>query len=454
MNKLFEQLLRQAGSRVLPQATRSVQGFADNLIAPMLRGVGTQAESALVRSAGAVQDAVIRPISRFSQESLANPIIGSPRTFRPGLAGQKQVKLQTGKWTPSIGFPQNFNNPQYLDGAQRFLQEFGGNITSGAQRTTASLRPGPTSAQFPLNDPLALLQGKAQYLQRQAQAGINTSQGIFRNLQNFGPTALNPLATRTPTTLLGKTGQFFNPLSRANFAGYLAEPAINAFVPESMQNTARVAAYTPGGLPVKLLSAGLYDTFLNQRNAGVGLGNGTLEANLPEVYARQQAFQNSQGQIQQRPVGSLSVLGGNEVAWKGPDLGWQRTYSEGVSPPSFTPAPTRDLNNGWQAGQAGSNMIPNGAGVLAQRPDVTNRALSQEVLNAAQQFSAPANVSLPAFYEGQQQLGRSMAQNGTLVSQLQELGGAPGMTPENLKTWAEKNPALAYREIQKLKGRL
>ena len=278
--------------------------------------------------------------------------------------------------------------------------------------------------------------------------GINT----IRKGLNQIPTALNPLATRTPTTLLGKTGQFFNPLNRENFVGYLAEPVINTFVPEPMRDTARVAAYTPGGLPAKLLAAGLYDTFLNQRNAGVGLGNGTLEANLPEVYASQQALQNSQGQTQQRPVGSLSILGGNEVAWKGPDLGWQRTYSEGVSPPSFTPAPPRDLNNGWRAGQAGSNMIPNGAGVLAQRPDVTNRALSQEVLNAAQQFSAPANVPLPAFYEGQQQLGRSMMQNGTLVSQLQELGGAPGMTPENLKTWAEKNPALAYRELLKRRG--
>jgi hypothetical protein len=43
-------------------------------------------------------------------------------------------------------------------------------------------------------------------------------------------------------------------------------------------------------------------------------------------------------------------------------------------------------------------------------------------------------------------------QNGTLVSQLQELGGARGMTPENLKTWATANPALAYRELLKRRG--
>ena len=154
----------------------------------------------------------------------------------------------------------------------------------------------------------------------------------------------------------------------------------------------------------------------------------------------------------QRPVGTLSKLGGKEVAWRGPDLGWQRTYSEGVSPPSSAPSLSQDFSSGRQAGQVGSSVISNGAGVPAQRSDVINRALSQEVLNAAQQFNAPANIPLSSYYEGQQQLGRSMMQNGTLVSQLQELGGAPGMTPENLKTWAEKNPALAYRKMLRLKG--
>ena len=449
MNKLFQQLLQKAGSRVLPQAARSVQGFADNLVTPMLRGVGTQAENALVRSVGAVQDAVVRPRSRFSQEMLV------PRTFRPGLTGQMQVREQTGRWTPSINLPESLNNPRYnLDGAQRFLQEFGGNVTSGAQRMAGSLRPGPTSVQFPLNDPLTLLQGKAQYLQRQAQAGINTSQGVLRNLQNLGPTALNPLATRTPTTLLGKTGQFFNPLSRANAGGMAAGLVVDSFLPESMRDTANVGLFTPGPLPVKLLSAGLYDTFLNPRNAGVGLATGTLRDNDPMRYGGLRVLESIKEQNAQRPIGTLSQLGGNEVAWQGPDLGWQRTYSEGANPPPSAPGSLQDLSSGRQAGQVGSSVISNGAGVPAQRSDVINRALSQEVLNAAQQFNAPANVPLSSYYEGQQQLGRSMMQNGTLVSQLQELGGAPGMTPENLKSWAEKNPALAYREIQKLKGRL
>ena len=165
-----------------------------------------------------------------------------------------------------------------------------------------------------------------------------------------------------------------------------------------------------------------------------------------------------QNQAPQRPIGSISTLGGNEVSWQGDNLGWQRTYAGGASPPSVPPPGSpQNLFSGRQAGQVRSNITPNvisnGAGVPAQRSNVVNRALPQEVLNAAQQFNAPANVPLPSFYEGQQQLGRSMMQNGTLVSQLQGLGGAPGMTPENLKIWAGKNPALAYRELLKLKER-
>jgi hypothetical protein len=228
--------------------------------------------------------------------------------------------------------------------------------------------------------------------------------------------------------------------------------ATNVLLPESMRDTANIGLLTPGPTPFKVLTAGLYDTFLNPRNAGVGLATGTLRDNDPMRYGALRALESIKNQNAQRPIGTLSQLGGYEVEWRGPGLAWQRTYSEGANPPPPAPGPLQDLSSGRQAGQVGSSVISNGAGVPAQRSDVINRALSQEVLNAAQQFNAPANIPLPSYYEGQQQLGRSMMQNGTLVSQLQELGGAPGMTPENLRTWAEKNPALAYRELLKRRG--
>lgn len=252
------------------------------------------------------------------------------------------------------------------------------------------------------------------------------------------PTALNPLATRNPTTFLGQAGKMFNPLNPDNVRNAIIGSVASRFLPENLRDNAEAFMYGP--------TAGIVYSVFDQPGGATG--------KTEEQLLRESISQNPNRQsVPQRPLDTLAILGGKEVAWKGPNLGWQRTYSEGVSPPSLTPAPpSRDLTNGWQAGQTGANTIPTGAGVLAQRPDVTNRPLPQEVLNAAQQFSAPANIPLPAFYEGQQQLGRSMMQNGTLVSQLQELGGARGMTPENLKTWATANPALAYRELLKQRG--
>lgn len=136
---------------------------------------------------------------------------------------------------------------------------------------------------------------------------------------------------------------------------------------------------------------------------------------------------------------------------------------EGAAPPGSVP-PAPDLNaslfGGPQAGQltppvpplTGNRVMSNGAGVPAQRENVLNRSLSQEVLNAAQQYAAPTSVPLSAFYEGQQQLGRSMTQKGNLVSELQALGAGAGMIPESLQQWAKANPGLAYREMLRLKG--
>jgi len=184
----------------------------------------------------------------------------------------------------------------------------------------------------------------------------------------------------------------------------------------------------------------------------------------------------------ERARGTQAILNGQPVYWTGKKYGWQTGPSAakaglfgtevvgddafasvgGLAPPA--PAlPSPSLGGGFvrQAGQltspapsfGGTGGMSNGAGVPALRNNVQERTLSQEVLNAAQQYSAPAGVSLPSFYQGQQQLGRSMEQTGELQRQLQELGGAAGMNNDALMQWAQANPGLAYRELQKLKSR-
>jgi hypothetical protein len=186
--------------------------------------------------------------------------------------------------------------------------------------------------------------------------------------------------------------------------------------------------------------------------AGSILGLLQLEGSTPQ--------QQAPGRAQK-----VAEFAGKEGMWGryAPAQYRYRSDLEGAAPPGAAP-PASDLNaslfSGPQAGQltpsvpplTGGRVVSNGAGVLAQRENVLNRSLSQEVLNAAQQYSAPTSVPLSAFYEGQQQLGRSMMQKGNLVSELQALGAGTGMTPENFQQWVKANPSLAYREMLRLKG--
>lgn len=197
------------------------------------------------------------------------------------------------------------------------------------------------------------------------------------------------------------------------------------------------------------------------------LGYSSKDEMIQKV-TRQAQIENasrSRGQVQ-GPLSSFNTLLKNDQGkiWSGRDYGYQSpesfnalfgtnlpTSPGSTSPPDPTLPPLRDP--GSQAGQltVPAGTLSNGAGDPRQRQNVLNRSLSQEVLNAAQQYAAPTNVPLSAFYEGQQQLGRSMMQQGNLVSELQRLGAAPGMAPENLKAWAQANPDLAYREFLRLK---
>jgi hypothetical protein len=144
-------------------------------------------------------------------------------------------------------------NPFIKQLLQQASSRFMPKAVRSAQRTAASLRPSPTSAQFPLDNPLTLLQGKAQYLQRQAQAGINTSQGVFRNLQSVGPTALNPFATSTPTTILGKAGKLVNPLNPLNAGGYLTSGLLSGLPSnDPLKGNLEIASFFPGGTLPKI----------------------------------------------------------------------------------------------------------------------------------------------------------------------------------------------------------
>jgi hypothetical protein len=66
---------------------------------------------------------------------------------------------------------------------------------------------------------------------------------------------------------------------------------------------------------------------------------------------------------------------------------------------------------------------------------------------------APTTVPLSEFYRAQEHLGKYMEESGELQRRLKDIGGARGMSDQALMDWAQKNPALAYREMYKLEKR-
>ncbi len=268
--------------------------------------------------------------------------------------------------------------------------------------------------------------------QNALQTGIGQIGGMFRNLQGLGPTALNPLATRTPTTKLGKLGKAFNPLNPINLVDML-NPAPGITVGSRLASGLGLTGAAGLGTSVAggLAGFGALEMLLPQ-----GTADGTLTAATERGdYRPQIRRQDTQGLTDQNALGALAP-----------------------PPPTLPP---RVREPGLQAGQftappgapPAPGAVSNGAGVPAQRQNVQQRQISQDVLNAAQQYAAPASVPLSSFYEGQQQLGRRMEQGGELQRQLRDLGGAAGMSDQALMDWAKANPGLAYRELLKLQAR-
>ena len=264
------------------------------------------------------------------------------------------------------------------------------------------------------------------------QTGVGQIGGMFRNLQGLGPTALNPLATRTPTTKLGKLGKAFNPLNPLNLLD-MVNPAPGITVGARLASGLGLTGAAGLGTSVAggLAGFGALEALFPQ-----GAADGTLTAATERGdYKPQIRRENTQGLTDQNTLGALA-------------------------PPTPT-LPPQVQEPGLQAGQfttppgapAAPGVLSNGAGDPRQVQNVRQRQLSQDVLNAAQQYAAPAGIPLSSFYEGQQQLGRRMEQGGELQRQLRDLGGATGMSDQALMEWAQANPGLAYRELMKLRGR-
>ena len=286
------------------------RNLGDDLVAPILRGMGTRANPgasvpSLTRSVGPIKDSLLRPQSKLGQLSVNY----SPIDARLGQfgSGSNIIQKQIGTRPPAI--PTYRKNP-----IEQFFQEYGQPAASkfptfqGAQ----SLQPGPMSGKYPLNDPLNLLQSQGRYLQRQVQQGVQSG---LQRLEGALPTALNPFATRTPGSVLGKIGKAFNPLNPINLKNSAAGAAVN-LLPIGARNQATLqSAITLGGLtPLGVIGAIAANDMYNP----LGLTDAQEAQKIQDMVRG--PYTNSQG-------GDLSARDERGRVWAGRDYGFQSPES-------------------------------------------------------------------------------------------------------------------------------
>lgn len=341
----------------LGQINSLFRNLGDDLVAPILRGMGTRANPgasvpSLTRSVGPIRDTLVRPQSKLGQ-LLANdrPINAKLGQFGSGSA---IIQQQTGTRPP--GFSNYRKNP-----IEQFFQEYGQPAASkfptfqGAQ----SLQPGPTSGKYPLNDPLNLLQSQGRYLQRQLQQGV---QGGLQRLEGALPTALNPFATRSPGTVLGKIGKAFNPLNPVNLKNSAAGAAVN-LLPIGARNQATLqGAITFRGLtPLGVVGAIAAHDMYNP----LGLTDSQEAQKIQDMVRG--PYTNSQG-------GDLSARDERGRVWAGRDYGFQ-------SPESFNKLFGANLPTTPGSSTSNSSSAPGTQNSFAQ--------------NQAQPRTAPPAPTLP-----------------------------------------------------------
>jgi len=235
------------------------------------------------------------------------------------------------------------------------------------------------------------------------------------------PVALDPLKTRVPTTILGKTGKLFNPLNPVNAAATVVGAAARKFLPPADAQRAEYFTFglTPG-IVLNILDAGAVNS--NEDKLLQKYKNNFLQE------ARNDAAQKSNLEAASRARAEAIARANAEAA-----------AVENLGTPTPPPLPGNRVD-------ASTPQMETRQAAPVQSPRIPQ--FTEASLQAANTgYAAPADVPLSQFYNAQQILGSELEKTGELQRRLRESGGAAGIADAALMAWAQKNPGLAYREM-------
>jgi hypothetical protein len=299
------------------------------------------------------------------------------------------------------------------------------------ERIYNATRTGLTNARNALGAAVDTGRGITNILGRAAGPSIGSIQqgvqGGLQRLEGALPTALNPFATRTPGTALGKIGKAFNPLNPVNLKNSAAGAAVN-LLPIGAKNQATLqSALTLGGLtPLGVVAAIAANDMYNP----LGLTDAQEARNIVTHRGRPEYWRQSQ-------AGDPNIKNRDgSLRWAGKDYGFQSPESFnklfGANLPTTPGAPPQtNISNQAQPRTAppAPTLPPPPGGAAAER------AYQAERSSAAQQ--AKQNPSLPISYSDQAELARQSLQGYNPAS-----GPLPGAAQTaqdmGMAIWAKK----------------
>ena len=256
--------------------------------------------------------------------------------------------------------------------------------------------------------------------QKLLKTGVGQVGEIYRNLQGIGPTALNPLATRTPTTFLGNVGKALNPLNPANILYNSANLILTNALPEGqLKRDLETSLYTPGNLQAKLASAILLST----PDAGA--------SSEKETEAIRQSLARGGKQI-----GAKNTQG---KYWAGENWAYQ-------SPESFNKIFGTKLDTGRASPPLTQNFPSNsGAGSMLQSRTNTDIPSTTQHPGSSQQERAYREAAINTAQQTAQNPLFQKYRVADLTKQYNEAKTLEEKQNVGMQIWAQTNPLLAAK---------
>lgn len=206
-----------------------------------------------------------------------------------------------------------------------------------------------------------------------------------------------------------------------------------------------------------IYGAGLINPSVGSLAALSQLGGDTPQGTRPYANWQRLGYKSEQD-MRDRIAAQIGRENAAALVGRLPAAGFGSVRNFVPPPPAADPQVTAPVGSPRIAPQATNPVDASTPRLTVQAPKRSLAPVVAPIPQAAYEAAvttglAEGSVTPRDLYRAQEYYGRQMEESGELQRRLKDVGGAAGMSDEALMAWAEKYPALAYREMLKRERR-